>query len=294
MNARTTVAFELERLRAALRQGGIESHDIDARLLLQAAAGLSPEDLILKASNDLNDNIRPKLEEMTARRLNHEPVSRILGQREFWGLPFKVTKDTLDPRPDTETLVEQSLKALEPHKNRSLKIADLGTGTGCLLLSLLSELPDATGVGIDVSLSAIKVAEENARNLGLADRVVFKAQDWNRVTETEFDWIVSNPPYISQAEMATLDKEVAGFDPHVALYGGRDGLGCYRELAGLLPKVLKPGGGAALEIGFLQAKAVCGIFDAVSLTIINVIKDLQGNDRCIIVKNLLSKPDGRG
>ncbi len=266
-----------------LRANGIDTPELDARLLLQAAMGLRHEDLIIEAALSVSDQEREKLEAMVARRLAHEPVSRILGRRAFWNADFEVTTDTLDPRADSETLVEGVLSHVDRTKPRAL--LDLGTGTGCLLLSLLQELPRATGLGIDVSAGAVETARRNAESLRLADRVEFMEINWNDLTPSgSYDVVIGNPPYIAAADIADLAPEVRDYDPLTALSGGADGLDCYREIAALLPAVLAENGLVALEIGAAQAEDVKGILGKAGLVVLQTLTDLAGHDRCIIAR----------
>ncbi|MBU6475154.1 MAG: peptide chain release factor N(5)-glutamine methyltransferase [Alphaproteobacteria bacterium] len=261
----------------------LDTPELDARLLLQAATGLRHEDLILEAALSVTDEERGRLEAMVARRLKHEPVSRILGSRAFWNADFRVTPDTLDPRADSETLVEGVLGLAD--KTRPLTILDLGTGTGCLLLSLLQELPLATGLGIDISAGAVEAARGNAESLGLTSRSYFMKIDWKKLTPlTLHDIVISNPPYITAAEMEALAPEVREYDPIAALSGGADGLDCYREIAALLPRALAPHGLLILEIGAAQAESVKGILGRGGLAVLQTLTDLAGQDRCIIAR----------
>jgi len=227
------------------------------------------------------DNSR-NFDALVARRAAREPLSRILGQREFWSLVFRVTADTLDPRPESETLVELVLDAIGAEgRSRPLSILDLGTGSGCLLLALLHELPMATGVGTDLSPAAVQVARENAVVLGLADRASFVASDWAKPINRKFDVILSNPPYIRSCGIDRLEPEVAICDPHRALDGGPDGLRCYRELAAILPILLAPGGVVVLEVGAEMDISVCRIMSEHNLKFIEHRKDLSLLVRCL-------------
>ena len=208
-------------------------------------------------------------------RLDRRPVSRILGEREFWGRCFKVTEATLDPRPETETLVELALA--EPFS----QVLDLGTGTGCILISLLAERPDATGVGTDISDQAVLVAGDNAERHEVADRLILPLSGWFDSIGGRFDLIVSNPPYIAGEEMSTLEPEVRDHDPRIALTDGGDGLSAYRAIAAGAPDHLTAGGRLLVEIGPTQAGAVTGLFRAAGLEDITVHPDLDGRDRVV-------------
>jgi release factor glutamine methyltransferase len=270
-------------MRARFSDAGIDTPTLDARLLVQSALGLTHEELLMRPHQPLTPEQEKTLASFEARRLKREPVSRILGQRAFWKSFFKVTPATLDPRPDSETLVEAVLRHAE--RDRPLAVLDLGTGTGCLLLSLLQELPQATGTGIDISPEAVEVARQNAEALDLNAKSIFMANSWNELTPSAlFDIVISNPPYISDAEMAALAPEVREYDPVAALSGGADGLDCYREIAALLPRLLGPQGAVFLEIGATQAEAVKGILAHAGLRVLQTCTDLAGHDRCIVAR----------
>jgi len=217
-----------------------------------------------------------------ARRAAREPMSHILGVREFWSLEFAVTPAVLDPRPDSETVVEAVLEAL-PDRARPYRILDLGTGTGCLLLALLSELPNATGVGTDASPQALGVALGNAHRLGLSARAQFAERDWTEGVEGRYDVIVSNPPYIPTAEIDRLEPEVVRFEPRAALDGGADGLKAYRAIIPALGRHLADGGIAALEIGADQGVKVSEIARSAGFETA-IRRDLAGRERCLILR----------
>jgi release factor glutamine methyltransferase len=250
-----------------LREIGVEDARREARLLLEHCAGGAGAELAA----------------LIERRRNREPVSQILGQWEFWSLPFFVTSATLTPRPDTETLVQAALD-LTPDRAASLRLLDLGTGSGCLLLALLHELPAARGLGIDQSPEALAVARRNAEALGLAGRADFALGDWAAGIAGSFDLIVSNPPYIPHDEIPRLMPEVSQHEPRLALDGGADGLDCYRALAPQIAARLAPGGYALLEVGAGQAPAVVAILAAAGLQPAGVRADLAGRERCVKVR----------
>jgi release factor glutamine methyltransferase len=225
---------------------------------------------------------RATLEAYAARRLAGEPVWRILGEREFWGLPFRLSPATLEPRPDSEALVEAALAALPERRDDALSILDLGTGTGCLLIALLSEFRAARGVGVDLSDEACATARGNAVLNGVADRALIRQGEWTRGLSQRFDLVVSNPPYISTAEIATLSPAVREHDPLLALDGGSDGLACYRALAAALPCVLAPGGLAILEIGAGQGPDVVAIMAEAGLDSLGSRRDLGGHERALV------------
>jgi release factor glutamine methyltransferase len=229
-----------------------------------------------------------QLADHVARRAAGEPTARILGCKEFWSLEFEVSADTLVPRPESETLVEAALASIT-ERGAALSVLDLGTGTGCLLLALLSELPNARGLGIDLNPGAVAVAQRNAAMLGLADRATYAAGDFAMVPadDRRFDIVLSNPPYIPEHEIAGLSREVAHFEPRLALAGGTDGFAAYRILAARLPHLLAPDGSAFLEIGQGQERAVAGIMADAELAVSAEFRDLAGIVRCLTVRSPL-------
>jgi release factor glutamine methyltransferase len=217
------------------------------------------------------------------RRVAREPLSHILGHREFWSLDFRVDGSVLDPRPDSETLVEAGLAALA-ERDRPWRLLDLGTGSGCLLLALLKELPAATGVGVDRSPAALRIAADNADRLGLSGRARFASGDWAVGLAGEFDLILCNPPYIPSHAIAELAPEVALYEPRLALDGGPDGLACYRRLAPQLGPLAAPGGSIVLELGEGQANTVAGLMEGAGLTVGGVKRDLTGRARALVLQ----------
>ena len=269
---------------ARLAAAGIENPRHDARLLICRVLGGGPELLLGQPGRLLSSEESRRVEAAVRRRQAREPVSRILGEREFWSLPFGLNEGTLDPRPDSETLVEVVLAALAD-RSAPLRLLDLGSGSGCLLLALLSELPKAEGLGIDISAAAVAAAAENADRLGLAVRARFRRHSWEDGLDLgtrSWDVVVSNPPYIASADIAGLAPEVAVYDPVAALDGGADGLAAYRALVPAAAMVLKPGGLIALEIGPGQAAAVEGLFGAAGLRPLRRAADLSGMERCLL------------
>ncbi|MGE0211108.1 MAG: peptide chain release factor N(5)-glutamine methyltransferase [Parvibaculaceae bacterium] len=242
-----------------LAEAGIPSPALDARVLLMLASGLSHERLAVEPERLLQPEEIQRLAAFAARRLAGEPVSRIRGEREFFGLPFSIDASTLDPRPDTEILVELALAFAKSRERRRLRILDLGTGSGAILVSLLAALPDAEGVGTDASVAALAMAERNAARNGVAGRAAFRKADWCDGIEGAFDLIVSNPPYIPAGEIAGLATEVSRFDPRSALDGGADGLAPYRAIAAGAAQLLVPGGLLVVEIGAGQEPEVVAI-----------------------------------
>ncbi len=266
------------------RQAGIPSALLDARLLLSHATHVSLEAMIRDPARPLSEEDRQQFSMLVERRLSREPLAYITGIREFWSLPFRVNRNVLIPRPETETLVGEAIR-LAGDRMQPLRILDLGTGTGCLLLSLLSELPNATGVGIDYSAEALALAETNAHRHGFTRRAQFVQSDWGaELVRDIFDIVVSNPPYIPDDELHLLQPEVALYEPRLALSGGVDGLDAYRALAVQLSGLLKKNGTAFLEVGIGQAAAVVEIFEAHGLCCLHTAPDLAGVERCVALK----------
>jgi release factor glutamine methyltransferase len=263
-----TVDTARRTLAARFRSGAISSAELDARMLVGAVLGLDLTGVITAANRLLTSDESTRLEDFAHRRLNGEPVARILGTKEFWGLPLKLSAATLVPRPDTETVVELALEMVRatPDPNRGLRIADIGTGSGAILLALLSELPDAFGIGTDISEAALRTASANAAHLGLAHRAVFVACDYAAALSPSFDLIVSNPPYIRWAEIMDLATEVRDHDPRAALDGGTDGLDAYRTLIPQAAKLLAPQGALVVEAGHGQSGQIAGLMTAAGLT----------------------------
>ncbi|WP_408089438.1 peptide chain release factor N(5)-glutamine methyltransferase [Rhodoplanes sp. SY1] len=262
-----TVAAARRAVAAALRAGSLDTPDLDARLLVGHALGLDHAGLASVADRILTAAETDHVNVLVARRLAREPVARILGHTEFWSLPLVVTPAVLDPRPDTETVVTAALAAIDARGDRRAvhRIADLGTGSGALLLALLRELPGAFGIGTDTSVAALAVARENAGRLGLSERARFVACDYGSALTGGLDLVVSNPPYIRTADIAALDPEVRDFDPRAALDGGPDGLAAYRAIADDAIRLLAPGGTLVVEVGHDQAVAVAALFDTAGL-----------------------------
>jgi release factor glutamine methyltransferase len=242
------------------------------------AIGEDKEFIIANPELVLNDDQLCKIQELFNRRINGEPLSYIIGVREFWKDSFRVTRDTLDPRPDSEALIELALKVC-PDLDKNIKIIDFGTGTGCLLLSLLGEYKNATGVGIDISKGAIEVARENSSRVGVKERAEFINEDWQKLNLAKFDLIISNPPYICENEIPNLSREVREHEPRLALVAGDDGLKCYRELAIIFEKIVDENSVIILELGYTQYEGVLKIFN--KFEIIDLAKDLNEHGRAI-------------
>jgi release factor glutamine methyltransferase len=282
--ADVTVAAARRMLSRRFAGAGLDSPDLDARVLVGHALGLD-QAALAAAERVLTAHEAAAIAALAARRLAREPVARIVGHKEFWGLRIGVSAATLVPRPETETVVEAALAALDAERRRgdALRIADLGTGSGALLLALLSELPHGFGVGTDVSFAALALARHNAAGAGLAARAAFVACDFGAALAGGFDLVVSNPPYLRSHEIAALMPEVRDYDPRVALDGGPDGLAGYRALAADAERLLGRGGHLVVELGLGAARDVAALFCAAGLTAAQPRADLAGVARALPV-----------
>ncbi|HEX7969785.1 MAG TPA: peptide chain release factor N(5)-glutamine methyltransferase, partial [Stellaceae bacterium] len=265
-----------------LAAAGIAESRREARLLVALALGVEPAVVLGYPERPLDEAAARRLAALVARRAAREPFSRLAGRRQFWSLDLEISPDTLDPRPDSETLIEAAL-ALLPDRAAPLRVLDFGTGSGCLMLALLSELPNAIGIGIDILPGAAATARRNAAALGLADRAFFAAARWGETISGQADVILANPPYISSTEIETLAPEVTRFEPRCALDGGGDGLAAYRDLALATRRLLAPRGIALFEVGAGQAAAVTALLAETGLALRTVKCDLSGIARCIVV-----------
>lgn len=287
MNLHRTWRDILADASARLAAAGVDGARRDARVLLADTLGVDLAGLIaVETDAPKGDGDGARLDDFESRirrRLAGEPVSLIRGWREFYGRRFIVTADVLDPRPETELLVEQGLAHLPPGG----RVLDLGTGSGCILLSILAERPDATGVGVDLSPAALAIAARNAEALGLTNRATLKRGSWDAeaAESPAFDLVVSNPPYIPAADIAGLDREVRNHDPRLALDGGPDGLAPYRIIPGLAPRLLKPDGWLAFEVGAGQADDVMALMAAVGFSCLTRVNDLAGHARIVVGKH---------
>ena len=270
-------------LAQAFHTAGIEAADVDGRLLVGHALHLDRARLIAQSDRILETREINVISALAARRLKREPVSRILGQKEFWSIALAITPDVLVPRPETETVVEGALDFVVRGGLRmeKLRILDIGTGSGALLLALLRELPNATGIGTDISTGALKVARENAARCGVEGRCTFVVCDIASVVEGPFDLLVSNPPYIAHNEIASLAPEVKNYDPTVALDGGDDGLAAYRAIAADAKRLLAPGARMFVELGAGQEAAVRDLFTNAGLIAGIARTDLAGIPRVL-------------
>ncbi len=265
---------------AVLAAAKVASPRLEARLLLGRALDLAPEIVFSHPERAVAPGEAARLDGLIARRRGGEPMAYILGEREFWSLAFRVTADVLIPRPDTEVVVETALRAVA-RLDRPLRMIDLGTGSGCILLALLSELPTATGIGVDCREKAAAVARDNARRLNLEQRSAFVCGDWATCVDARFDLVVSNPPYIADGDHAGLEVGVRDFEPEVALRGGADGLSAYRRLGPELARLLAPGASAVVEVGEDQAAGVSALMASFALETLEVGRDLAGRERCL-------------
>jgi release factor glutamine methyltransferase len=280
----TTVAQARREVAERFRRHGLDTPDLDARLIVGHALGLDHRALTLAFSRPLSRAETERLDAGVARRLAHEPVARILATKEFWSLPLAITPAVLVPRPETETVVEAALAAIEPAQ--PARIADLGVGSGAILLALLSERPAARGIGTDRDTRALAVARDNAQRLGLSSRMDVVACDFGAAIGAPCDLIVSNPPYIPSGDIAALAPDVRDFDPRLALDGGHDGLTAYRAIAADAPRLLAPGGWLVVEVGIGQAESVAALFARHALAPTGPPRlDLAGVPRVVVARN---------
>jgi release factor glutamine methyltransferase len=277
--SKITLNSAIRALAARFEDADMETPELDARVLALAAAGLQLNDLIREPQSPLDPIAIQKLGNWGQRRIDGEPVARLLGTKEFWGLDFTLSKDTLVPRPDSETLIETAITNLP---SGPWRVLDLGTGSGCLLLALLHTWPQATGTGVDLSPCAIDIAALNAAQLGLSARAHFVVSNWDTQVEGCFDLVISNPPYIPTQDIITLAREVRYHDPLQALDGGEDGLDAYRKITGIAAQRLTTGGHLLLELGIGQDTDVCALVKAAGFACVGEIqRDLGGIPRVL-------------
>ena len=278
-----TLAAAHQRAAAVLAQAGIETPRRDARVLLLEAAGIDHAALLRDPDARLGTEAAARLQAFLERRLKREPVSRILGRREFWGLSLRISPHVLDPRADTETLVAAALETLRDRRNERLRILDLGTGSGALLCALLSEFPRGLGIGTDRSEAACPVARDNLAATGLGERGAIVCGDWGEALAGGFDLVVANPPYIASGTIAALAQEVRDYDPRAALDGGPDGLAAYRAIAADLTRLCRPDGTAIVEIGHDQAESAAQCFRRAGWSVA-VRRDLESQPRALVLR----------
>lgn len=277
--------------RSRLEAAGVPGPVIDARVLVEAACGVTRADIVGDPHRELSAAQVEQLDAYLERRIRREPVSHILGRKGFWNIMLGVTADVLTPRPETEVIVDHALRLFP--EGRPFRILDLGVGSGAILLAILAERPAARGLGIDVSEEALAVARDNAARLGLADRIALLRGDWSGgLAGSEFDLVVSNPPYIASPVIETLDPEVRDYEPRIALDGGPDGLEAYRRLAPEILRMLRPGGRFLVEIGYDQKAAAESLFRAAGAMEVETLQDLSTHDRVVTgMKNPLETSD---
>lgn len=268
-------------VRKRLEAAGIDSPVLDARLLLEAGAGVSRLEIVTDPRRSVSEAQLSAVRALTARRELREPVSQIIGRKHFWTLDLDVTRDVLTPRPETEFVVEAGLQALLP-ADAAHRILDLGAGSGAIVLALLKERPNATAIAVDVSDAALEVVRRNAEQLGVSDRLDIRQGHWAKDIDERFDLVVSNPPYIPTADIDGLAPEVSRFEPRLALDGGADGLVAYRIITSSLPRLLKPGAAFALEVGLGQAESVAAMAEGAGLSTVEPRRDLAGIPRVVV------------
>lgn len=279
-----TRAAALDAVAALLARCGVEDARRDARALLLAAGGFTAAELLLDPAAKLGAAACARLRDYAQRRAAREPVSRILGERGFWTQDLLVAPRVLDPRPDTETLIELSLELMGERRREPLRILDLGVGSGAILCALLAELPEAGAIGVDLSAAACAAAAVNLSRCGFARRASILRGRWADALAARFDLIVSNPPYIASGELDGLEPEVRLHDPRLALDGGADGLDCYREIAEQLPRLLAPSGAAVLEAGDGQARSLVALLAEKGLAPAGIRKDAGGRERAVAAR----------
>lgn len=282
-DAGTSLRQALSAIASRLQIAGVERARAEARLLAAQALGLSLETIVGDDARELTADEAQRLEALAARRARREPMAQILGQREFFGRNFRVTADVLTPRPDSETLIEAVLAQVQD-RNAELRLLELGVGSGCLLLTLLAELPKASGLGIDISPAALAVTKGNANALGLARRCELIEGDWSNAVSGRYDIVVSNPPYIPSADIGGLEPEVSRYEPILALDGGADGREFFRRLTSDIDRLLAPSGLVALEVGAGQAGEVAALLKSAGLEQVERLPDLAGFERCVLGK----------
>ncbi|MBM3581655.1 MAG: peptide chain release factor N(5)-glutamine methyltransferase [Alphaproteobacteria bacterium] len=287
------LARRLAEAARVLAGAGIEDAPREARRLAELALQASPAEVFARKAGPLAPPEEAAFARLVAARAARVPFARLAGEREFWSLSFRLNAATLVPRPESETLIEAALARVRDRSAR-LRVLDLGTGSGCLLLALLAELPRATGLGVDAEPAALACARANAARLGLARRVRWRRNDWTKALVGPFDIVLANPPYVTAREWQTLEPEVRFYDPKPALVGGRDGLAAYRRIVPRLSRLLGRAGFACLEIGWRQEGAVCALARRAGLRVAEIRRDLAGRPRCVVLATAPAKSRSRG
>lgn len=262
-----------------LAEGGIETNSLDARIILREIFNFDEKELILNSDLILSESKISKVQKIITRRLNFEPVSKIFGKRDFYNSTFSISDDVLDPRPETENIVEIANNFILEKGYESF--IDLGTGSGCIILSILKENKNLTAVGVDISIDAINIAKKNSKDMNLEKRSSFLVSNWLSSIYNSYDLIISNPPYIPSDEIITLSKTVKNFDPLISLDGGQDGLKCYKEIAQDINRVINKNGRVILEIGYNQAHDVIKIFESKEFKLLKIYNDINGLNRIL-------------
>lgn len=262
-----------------LAEGGIETNSLDARIILREIFNFDEKELILNSDLILSESKISKVQKIITRRLNFEPVSKIFGKRDFYNSTFSISDDVLDPRPETENIVEIANNFILEKGYESF--IDLGTGSGCIILSILKENKNLTAVGVDISIDAINIAKKNSKDMNLEKRSSFLVSNWLSSIYNSYDLIISNPPYIPSDEIITLSKTVKNFDPLISLDGGQDGLECYKEIAQDINRVINKNGRVILEIGYNQAHDVIKIFESKEFKLLKIYNDINGLNRIL-------------
>ena len=262
-----------------LAEGGIETNSLDARIILKEIFNFDEKELILNSDLILSESKISKVQKIITRRLNFEPVSKIFGKRDFYNSTFSISDDVLDPRPETENIVEIANNFILEKGYESF--IDLGTGSGCIILSILKENKNLTAVGVDISIDAINIAKKNSKDMKLEKRSSFLVSNWLSSIYSSYDLIISNPPYIPSDEIITLSKTVKNFDPLISLDGGQDGLECYKEIAQDINRVINKNGRVILEIGYNQAHDVIKIFESKEFKLLKIYNDINDLNRIL-------------
>ena len=284
MDAPDTLKPLYNHLKKTLSDSGVDSPDLDARIIIEQRANYELSDIICNPDAPVLSEIKKNILSDLTERLSGKPISRIYGHAEFWGLPFRINEHTLDPRPDTELIIELALKRFD--QNCDLRILDLGLGSGCILISLLKEFPNAVGYGVDVSLEACKTSYENAKFNGCEDRIHISCGSWADALKAQnnrqkFDLIVSNPPYIANQVIPTLSQEVQNHDPILSLDGGDDGLDAYKIIFSQIRDLFLPGGIGLFEIGYDQSEDVSRLSKTAGFVLRSVHHDYARNPRVV-------------